>query len=593
MTKIGNTVPALFRPALIIFFFFAIYAPRLAAQDFSLEASVSESTVFTGEQFQLSVEVSGSSMRNVELPVLPQINGIRILSNTPSRSTSLSMVNGRTSASTTYTYTLIARNSGTFTIPPITITIDGEERQTQPLRIEVVEKGNLAQSGRQLPDIFLKIELDDNTPVRGQQIVASVALYFKQGIEVTSFQPTAGWRTDGFWKEELQNIRSPEAESVILEGMRYRRAILMRYALFPTRSGEHTLSEFSLSAGIRTQSSRNDPFSSFFGGGINQRRISMESDPVTVSVEPLPEPENALSINAVGNLRVERSINKTDIVTGETVELKTVVSGTGSIPLIRQPDFTMPEGVDIYTPQETSNIERRGITIRGEKTFLELLAARAPGTYEIPVERIAIFDPSVNRYRYVRLAAIRFNVTPAPENQQMASNTSFSLTPVTGLTVWHTSQPIPLHKTGWFWVLLLLPAAILGAGYYYKLHRNRLSTDRIFARSHLALKTANERIEQARQAMNNQNHKEVYNCLYKAITGFISDKLALPEAGLPDKELIKRVQQREAPATVIKSLKGMLDKCATISYAPLGGADDQLADIKKTETLISELKGLL
>src|SRR5690625_7101908 len=77
----------------------------------------------------------------------------------------------------------------------------------------------------------------------GQQSVASIVLYFKQGMEVTSYQPTSGWRTDGFWKEELENIRQPQAESVILSGVRYRTATLLRYALFPTRSGELSLSE--------------------------------------------------------------------------------------------------------------------------------------------------------------------------------------------------------------------------------------------------------------------------------------------------------------------------------------------------------------
>ena len=178
-----------------------LFAGKAVAQDFQLQATVSESRIFTGEQFTLDVEVSGSSMRDVGLPVLPSIDGVRILSSTPSRSTSISIVNGRTTTSTTYSFNLIARDVGNHTIPPVRITIDGEERTTNPINIEIVERGQLTEDGRrQRPDIYLEISVDEMNPVPGQQIVASLNLFFRQGIEVTSFQPTAGWRTDGFWK---------------------------------------------------------------------------------------------------------------------------------------------------------------------------------------------------------------------------------------------------------------------------------------------------------------------------------------------------------------------------------------------------------
>src|SRR5690625_5830892 len=115
----------------------------------------------------------------------------------------------------------------------------GTKHQTQTIQFEILDRGQLSpESGEQFPDIFLEVQLDDERPMTGQQIVASIVLYFKQGMEVTSYQPTSGWRTDGFWKEELENIRQPQAESVILSGVRYRTATLLRYALFPTRSGE-------------------------------------------------------------------------------------------------------------------------------------------------------------------------------------------------------------------------------------------------------------------------------------------------------------------------------------------------------------------
>jgi len=568
----------------------------LFAQDFTLEATVSENRIFVGEQFNLSIEVSGSSMRDVSLPTLPQLSGVRVLSSTPSRSTSISIINGRTTTSTTYNYSLIARDTGVHTIPPVSIQIDGETRTTDPIQIEIIEKGNLSTDGsEQLPDIFLEIELDDENPVTGQQIVASVVLYFKQGIEITSFQPTAGWRTDGFWKEELENVRQPEPESVILNGVRYRTATLLRYALFPSRSGELTLAEYPMSVGVRTRPARNDPFGSFFGGGVNQRRVSLESEPIDMNVKPLPEAdENTVTINAVGDLNIERSLNRTEVVTGETVELTTTIRGTGNVPLLRRPVYDLPDGLDLYTPEESSNVERRGLSIRGDKTFTELLVPRAPGRYTIPEQKIAVFDARNSRYKYITLPAVSFTANPSSSRNLAASSGSNQglPSPVIGLAVWNNPESTPLHQTSLFWILLGVPFLALIAGYLKKNQLDRLKHDRNYSRNYNALEKAQARIEQAKQAHESQKPKELYNQLHKALTGFISDKAGLPEAGISDSDLIEKVKDENADSETLKLLKQLLEKCATISYAPAGSMADQQTDINKTERLIKELKKL-
>lgn len=590
MKKIGNFSAGV--TLLLTALFTMLGSQSISAQDFSIEASVSENQIFIGEQFSLSVEVQGSSMRSVSLPVLPQIEGIRVLSSTPSRSSSISIVNGRTTSSTTYTFTLIARETGLFTIPPVSISVDGEEFLTDSIEIEIIEKGNLSQEGRrQLPDIFMEVEVDDENPVTGQQIVASLKLYFKQGMEISSFQPRSGWRTDGFWKEELQNIRQPTAETVILNGVRYRTATLIRYALFPTRSGQLTLSEFPMAVGVRSQPSRNDPFGSFFGSGANQRRVSVESEPVTINVQPLPASDNALTMNAVGNLEIERTLEGHEVETGEPVEIITKVTGAGNIPLIRKPEYNLPDGIDLFSPQENSNVERRGLTIQGEKTFTELLAARSPGTYTIPAERIAVYDPGNRSYRYITLPELRFEAVPSATQQVAASSGGeLRLQPVTGLAVWDNSQPGSFFRSVWFWLLLIIPIAALAVAYRQRQHFRRINSDTKFARAHNAGKKATERLKHARTLVEQNNPKEIYNLLHKTLTGYITDKLGLPEAGLSDNEIVDKLWSNGCGPELQRRVRKMLDKCATISYAPTGDREDFHTDIDKTENLISELK---
>lgn len=576
---------------LSLFLLLLIIPLVLSAQDFSLDATVSENKIFIGEQFTLTIEIKGSSVRNVEMPELPDFNGVRLLSTTPSRGTSISIVNGRTSTAITYTYSFIAREKGNYTLPPISIPVDGEMHQTSPIQIEVLEKNNLStERTRSLPDIFMEIEVNDKRPVRGQQLIANLVLYFKQGIEVTSYQPTPGWRTDGFWKEELENVDQPRAESEILNGVRYRKAVLLRYALFPTRSGELKLNPFSFNLGVRSRPERGDPFGSLFGGfGTNQRRINVETEPVTINVRELPGIEDAVSIGAVGSFNISRDINRNEYTVGETIELATKIEGTGNIPLISKPAYSLPDGFDIYSPDESSKVERRGNTIRGTKTFTDLIVARSAGTFQIPEETIAYYNPESNRLLRKRLPSITFTVKrPATGGQIMVASDRFSLQPVTGLAVWQ-QESRPFYQATWFWILIILPLVTLAVSAYRKNLLDKLESDSSFARAHRSRERADERIREARAALENHESKKVYSLMHKTLSGYISDKLKLPEAGLSDNDLIEHIRGKVADEQMVRTLKQVLDKCATISYAPVGTESDIRMDIDKTENLIQKL----
>jgi len=94
-------------------------------------------SVVQGEQFRLSY-VLNKEGQDLRLPDMPDFD---ILFG-PSTSTSYSQrtVNGKTTteSSVTYTYILMAKKTGTFTIPAATITVDGSTYQSNTLRIKVL-----------------------------------------------------------------------------------------------------------------------------------------------------------------------------------------------------------------------------------------------------------------------------------------------------------------------------------------------------------------------------------------------------------------------------------------------------------------------
>lgn len=569
MKRTGNPFLQLFLCFCLVVFF---AVSSMAQNKVNVIATVSETTVYTGERISLSVEVSGA-FNNVSRPELPEFPGFRLLSNNPSTSRSYSFVNGETSSSYSYSYYLIAQDKGTYIIPSISITIDGEDFTTDPIDVKIVDRNSSATnpSSDSRPEIFLQMEISDKNPVPGQQLIADVILYFKDGLEVNSYQPVPGWKAEGFWKEELENTERPRAQSTIMNGVRYRKARLLQFALFPTKTGDLSISPYEIVVSVRAASNRNDPFSSFFGGfGSNQRQVELKTDPVKLQVEPLPAVETGTYIGAVGNFTINRTISTTEAVVGESIEIETTIRGSGNVPLITKPEYNLPDGLEVYDPQESSSINRRNQRISGTKVFTDVVIARTPGSYTIPEKTVAYFNPVRNQYVSETLPAVTFSVIRDPnarvamEEQPLA----LSIQPVTGLANWTPTASTHLLDHWWFWLGLLFPLAVLGVGYWQKTYIDKMTNNTAFARSTKALEVATNRLEDAIEKSEEGHIKEAYNLLQKALTSFIGDKLNLPEAGLSTQSYVSALQDKGVNMDLIKNVRMLLDKCATISYAP-------------------------
>lgn len=566
MKRIGKLfgVAALLLPLLAL-----SSGPVLGQSSLSVEASLSETSVYTGERVTLSVKISGS-FNNISRPDLPEFQGLRLLSNNPSTTQNYRYVNGESSTIYTYDYYLVAQNEGTYQIPPVNVTVDGTTHQTDPIKIEVLNRSESADSEPDTPDIFLQLEVSDKEPVTGQQIVTDVVLFFREGLEVNSYQPVPGWKAEGFWKEELENRGRPQASSTVVDGVRYRKARLMQFSLFPTKAGELEISPYEIVVSARSTQSRDDPFSSFFGGyGSSQRQIDLSSDPVTVNVKPLPETHGSDYLGAVGDFDISRKINTNSAVVGESIEITTHINGTGNIPLISKPEFDLPDGLEVYEPQETSNLNRSNQQISGSKTFTDIIVARSPGSYTIPAKEVAYYNPSQDRFITERLPALSFEANENPDAVTASDiPSSFPVDPVTGLTSWIAPTSPDLLSYWWFWAGIILPAIILGIAYWQKSYIEKMNTDQAFARAKRASDRAYNRLEDAISLSEQGNIKQAYNMLQKALTGFISDRLNLPEAGLSNQEYVKALEEENIDDNLVKNVRMLLDKCASISYAP-------------------------
>ena len=129
---------------LMSFLFALTWTVESQSQQVLSGVSAKEAYVDSEVVFQIQVR----NARRHEAPEVPQVDGLKIVAvGTPSRSSNLTIINGRRESSSTVTYSFVITplREGTYTIPPIKIEVDGRVESTEPHTIVVTssETGDL------------------------------------------------------------------------------------------------------------------------------------------------------------------------------------------------------------------------------------------------------------------------------------------------------------------------------------------------------------------------------------------------------------------------------------------------------------------
>jgi len=580
---------------IIFTLFLVLVGNTVFAQDaLRVTATVSESQVFQGERMSLNIVVTGNNFRNVGRPQIPdQVPGFRNLSLQPSTSTNYSIVNGVASRSYTYTYSLVAETPGRYTIPPVTLTVDDETFTTDPINVVVIDRSSaVAQGGASQPEVYIKVEVSDNTPVVGQQVITELVLYFKSPLEIVSYQPNSNWVTDGFWKELLSDGTNPRAETVIIGGERYRRAVLLRHALFASRAGNLTIGQSRVSITVRNTSRYSDPFSSFFGGfGTNQRNVDLTSDALAITVRPLPA-SNYSTINAVGNFNITRRISPSVATVGEAVEVVTEIRGTGNLALISKPEYRFPDGFEVFQPQEQLNLNKETGEISGSRIFRDIVIVRRPGEFQIESVALAYYDPTRRRYVNAGLPELRLVVN---RDDQAIGNQiqqrDLAILPISGVVQWYPTSNSSVIRSVWFWFGITLPAILLVVAYRKKSEDDKLRGDINYARRVRSVERAEAGLAKASSIAQtvNPDVKLCLSVLQNTIYNAIADRLGLPEASLNDEKVISLLIKNNFPEEPTREIQRFMNKCSTIRFAPVIGRENLNHEIDRCRGMIKQI----
>ena len=348
--------------------FLLLVSCKIAFAEVSIETSVSRSRLAVGEELTLDIIIT-NAQGGISRPTITSIDGFSSYSQ--GRSQEISIINGRTTSRNIFSYVLIANATGKKTIGPFEVDISGRNYKIAPVQVEVVPDTGYypgspspSSSGqgpvysppsRALPsgdvsnqDIFVKAWLDKDEVYVNEPAVLTYTIYTRLSATYKGFDKEPV--TTGFWVEDFPPEKTMKKTEQFFNGRRYVAADVRKAALFPTQAGVFTVDTGVISSTVEVR--QQDDFDSFFSGNVFGRRGSaypsfittqifqktINPDKVVLTVKALPEQGRPASFSgAVGDYRIENSIDKKEVEEGNPVTHRVRIIGQCNINTLQTP----------------------------------------------------------------------------------------------------------------------------------------------------------------------------------------------------------------------------------------------------------------
>ncbi|WP_418213148.1 BatD family protein [Bacteroides difficilis] len=583
---------------IIILIALIVYSTQAFADKVSFTASAPDAVV-VGDQFRLSYTVTTQKVKDFRAP---SIKGFDVLMG-PSRSqqSSTQIVNGNvtSTSSITFTYILMANTAGEYTIGGASIVADGNQMVSNSVKIKVLpqdQNSNGGQGGSSAhsssgtsvsdQDLFITATASKTNVFEQEAFVLTYKIYTRESNLQLNNAKLPDFK--GFHSQEIEMTTNARWTPEHYRGRNYYTTVYRQFVLFPQQSGKLYIdpAQFQMTIGKPVQS--DDPFDAFFNGGSNVIEIkkSIATPKIAINVSPLPAGKPADFSGGVGEFTVSSSINSQELKTNDAITIKLVISGTGNLKLISNPEIKFPEDFEVYDPKVDNQVRltREGLT--GNRVIEYLAIPRHAGTYKIPGVSFSYFDIRSKSYKTLKTEEYVVNIEKGAGNadQVIANFTNKEDLKVLGEDIRYIKQnEVTLQPKGSFfygsmsyWLFYIIPA--LAFIIFFIIYRKQAAENANVAkvRTKKANKVATKRMKLAGKLLSENKKDAFYDEVLKALWGYISDKLNIPVSRLSKDNIEEKLRNHGVSEELIKDFLNALNDCEFARFAP--GDESQAMD---------------
>lgn len=578
---------------IIIILFVNIFALLTnEAQDIKFTATAVPKVLRVGEQFQLVYEIN----KDVSELQIPELNDFQLLGGpSTSSSSSIQIINGKTTRSSKYTYTyyLSALKDGIYTIAPATAKIKKDTYKSNAVKIEVIKgKSSTSQTTPSTAspaaksssnvdthageDLFIRLLVDKKNAYIGEQIIAWIKIYSK--INITQIDPNfKAPEFTGFYQQpfEIPPLRALERENV--NGEIYGTGILRKIVLYPQKSGEIIIQPFDIDVAYQKQVKRKSRsiFDDFFGPTVQNVPVKLKSKAVKLNIKSLPASMPSSFTGAVGNFRMSASINKTQVKTNDAVTLKVNISGKGNIKLIDEMEFEFPPALETFKPIVKTKQDN---VLEGSQSFEYTIIPRYAGDFKIGPIEFTYFNPSTRSYKILKSQEFNISVAKGEEDTTTVVISGLSKEDVKLLSsdiIFIKNKPFnltPKNKfifgSTRFYAMYLISLMLFLLIILFRRKRIKRNANIKLVKNRRANKFARKRLKKASGFMRQNNRKTFYDEVLKAMWGYLSDKLNIPIADLSKDTSREALIRNKINDNLMNKFYDIIDSCEYARYSP-------------------------
>ena len=554
MKRIGN-LPLFFVG--IVFIFLATVETQ--SQEIQVAAVVRPRHIQLGERARLNLTISGETViKHIEVPqfnFLPAFLAVPLHSETTPR-----LEANKIAVSMAWAYELVPQAIGDFTLPDIRFAYQGTPYFANP--------GSIRVSGTDTyVDVSTNAVHQVEAAVDTSQPYLNAPFTYTFRHLYTTVLPT----------REPPTPRLPTFRDFFVETLQksptYTRQIRGRtfwveeytHKLYPKRTGQIVLASAELLL------------------PLPQGRRTLKTEPLTLTVQPIPETGRPLHFNgAIGEYQVSAEVERGWIEVGRALTLTVRISGHGNIQTVTPPTLPAIAGVIVSgpTPFEVTPASRG---------YVYTLTAARMGTFRIPAIEYSYFDPTRAVYATTQTAPIPVSVRPHPNDPDWMETDSST-------------------EFGWLILLAILIVAVGIGGYLWYRTGFAIPTRRApSAEAGTATRKDRRKTQdtetapgtpasQAREALaalaNNDppgNATTFANALAQTLYQYLEDAFGLSQRNI---DMAHEVcTHAEIPEPVLNELMDILTKCEYHRFAPVSlSTAERTTLITRAETVINEIE---
>lgn len=384
--------------------------PSALCRAAEVTATLDRPSVEAGNGAILSVKISGGAPERIGIP---EVAGLVIQQH--GQNQQMQMGNGGISRSVTYNYVVGSHQAGEYEIPAISVTVNGEQFTTQPLKLKVTAAE--AEPEPPAEDTagtgkfgFLTVELAGVT--RKHAYVGEIApVIIRAWLPADSrAQLRSGIQPEGSGFT-LHNVSErPQQQQEMRDGKRY--LVVTWYGgISATKAGKFPAAlSVDATIAIRDNSApkrrRGGPFDDPFFGGIFedlnqpmiQKDVTLKSEDQEIEVRPLPEEGRPADFTgAVGDFKFDGVRIPSMWTTGEPNQITAKVTGSGNFALLNAPAPIPGDAWKIYPGKDDFKAGDQA-SFSGSKDFQFSAVPKKGGAQNVSLQ-FSYFDPAKEAYQ--------------------------------------------------------------------------------------------------------------------------------------------------------------------------------------------------